>query len=289
MTSATTIPFAFFGTPYIARDTLAALITAGYVPSVVVTSPDARRGRGMELTPCVTKELALAAGIPVLTPENLDDAFLAELQAYGCAYAVVVAYGKILPATALEAFPQGVLNVHYSLLPKYRGASPVETALLSGETETGVTVQRMVLKMDAGDILAQRAVPIDPDETIRELRPRLVAVGAELLLEVLPFFLEGAAVAVPQDESQATYARKIDKKDGCLSLKDDSKTNWQKYRAFAESPGTYFYAEKGDQRIRVRIEKASYIESIFTIERIVPESKASQDFAMLVRNGWCAA
>ncbi|MEA2701473.1 MAG: methionyl-tRNA formyltransferase [Candidatus Parcubacteria bacterium] len=284
--SVSPVPFAFFGTPYVARDTLAILVEAGYVPSVIVTSPDAPRGRGLELGPSETRTFGEAHGIPTLAPSKLDAAFIEELRAYGAQYAVVVAYGKLLPQSLIDVFPLGILNIHYSLLPKYRGASPVEGALLAGETETGVTIQRLALKMDAGDMLAQRSVAIDAAETTGELRARLIRIGAELLVETLPLFISGTVQTIPQNESQATFAGKIAKEEGFLSLKDDPDTNWRKYRAYHESPGTFFYAHRGDKRIRIKILKASRKGDMFVIERIVPESKSEQDYAMLARNGW---
>ena len=159
--------FAYFGTPYVARDTLALLVDRGFTPGVVVTSPDALRGRGMQLTPCETKAWALAHGLPVATPEKIDASFIEQVRGYD--YAIVVAYGKILPQALIDAFPKGVLNIHYSLLPKYRGASPVEAALLHGDTVTGVSRQQMVRKLDAGDVLAQREVAIEPAEISPQL------------------------------------------------------------------------------------------------------------------------
>jgi methionyl-tRNA formyltransferase len=279
-------PFAYFGTPYVARDTLAALLEAGLRPTVVITSPDAPKGRGMRLTPCETKQLAEEHGIPVLTPEKLGDSFISDIAQYACSYALVVAYGKILPQTVIDAFPKGVLNVHYSLLPKYRGASPVEAALLADDSETGVSIQRMVRKMDAGDVLAARTLPISPDETIRELRPRLIHAGAELLIEILPAFAAGTLSASPQDESLVTFAVKIEKSEGELKLSGDAKKNWLKYRAYLESPGTYFFAHKGEARIRVKVTRASYTSNAFNVERIVPEGKSEQDFSWLSQNGW---
>ncbi len=147
--------FIFFGTPPVAAETLRALLAEGFVPALVVTNPDAPKGRGLALTPSPVKLLASAHDIPVFTPETLDEAAQKEITSRAASYAVVVAYGKIFPESLIHAFPKGVLNVHYSLLPKYRGATPMETALLQGETETGVTVQQMVKELDAGDILAQ--------------------------------------------------------------------------------------------------------------------------------------
>ncbi len=266
---APTRAFAFFGTPRVARDTLAALIERGFVPSVVVTSPDAPKGRGLVLTPSETKTLALEFGIPVMTPEKLDAETITALSGLGCEYAVCVAYGKIFPGTLINAFPRGVLNVHYSLLPKYRGATPLEAALLAGENETGVTLQKMTEELDAGDILAQEATLIGRDETARELRPRLIQMGAELLAETLPKYLEGSVTPVPQDASQATRTHKIKKEDGLIDRDAPAEENWNKYRAYADSIGTYFF----DSGKRIKITKASLQNGTFIVERVIPEGK----------------
>lgn len=281
--------FAYFGTPYVARDTLAALVEAGYAPAVVITSPDAPRGRGMALAPCETKMWAEAHGLPVLTPAALDDTFLAELSSYGCEYGIAVAYGKIIPRAVIDAFPKGILNVHYSLLPQYRGASPVEAALWHGDTVTGVTVQQMALALDAGDILAQEEVAIAPDDTTLTLRPRLIAAGADLLIRTLPDFLAGTAARTPQDATRATRAPKIRKEEGQLDLAADGLVNWNTYRALRESPGTYFFAEKEGTRIRVKVTDAAFEGGTFAIKKVVPEGKSEQPFAWLAANGWTPA
>ncbi|HYD93627.1 MAG TPA: methionyl-tRNA formyltransferase [Candidatus Paceibacterota bacterium] len=274
-------PFLFFGTPYVARDTLAALVAAGYVPKAVVTAPDAPRGRGQIVTPCETKTWALEHDLPVLTPTTLDAAAIEELRALGAEYAIVVAYGKIMPQTLIDSFPLGVLNVHYSLLPKYRGASPVEAALLHNESVTGVSIQQMVFKLDAGDVLATKEVAIDPLETTRELRPRLIEAGAQLLIDTLPAFEAGTVTRTPQDENQATHTKKIRKEDGLLSLSGDAQENWNKYRAYAESPGTYFFMQRGDTQIRVKIKTANYKDGRFIPLRVVPEGKKETDYRSL--------
>lgn len=279
-------PFIFFGTPVVARDTLDLLVAAGYVPSVVVTSPDAPKGRGLTLTPSETRVWAEEHHIPVLTPEKLDAAFLETLAEYGCAYAVVVAYGKILPQALIDLFPLSVLNVHYSLLPKYRGASPVETALLQGETETGVSVQRMVFKLDAGEVLGSETVAIEPTETTRELRARLVSIGAQVLIDLLPSFEEGTLAGVPQDESLVTFSGKLRKEDGRLSLSADARTNWNTYRAFAESPGTHFFMSKNDKQLRVKLLSAVFENNLFVPVRVVPEGKKEMAYQDLLNSGW---
>lgn len=275
--------FAYFGTPYVARDTLAILVERGFRPAVVVTSPDAPRGRGMQLAPSETRAWAEAAGFPVLAPDRITPELIEELKGYGCEYAIVVAYGKILPQALIDAFPKGVLNIHYSLLPKYRGASPVEGALLAGDTVTGVSIQQMAFKLDAGDVLAQQEVAIEPSETTRELRPRLVRIGAELLADILPAFERGDLHGAPQDHSLATFARKIEKAEGELDLVGDPIQNWNRYRAYAESPGTYFFAEKNGRRMRVKIVTANLINGAFVPERVIPEGKSETDYAQFMK------
>ncbi len=259
--------YIFFGTPDVASETLERLTAAGLRPAAVVTNPDAPKGRGHVMTPSSTKVLAESLGIPVLTPEKLDDEFQKEVGAYGADLAVVVAYGKILPESLIDSFPKGVLNIHYSLLPRWRGASPVESALLHGDAKTGVSIQKMVKRLDAGDVVAAREMEILPDDTTATLRPRLIELGAELLLETLPKYIEGGIVPIPQDESLVTHAPKFSKAEGELDLSADSLSNWRKYQAFAVSPGTYFFKDGK----RYKITKASYQDGRFLIERVVPE------------------
>ncbi|MEJ0053312.1 MAG: methionyl-tRNA formyltransferase [bacterium] len=265
--------FAYFGTPYVARDTLAFLCEQGFVPAVVITGPDAPRGRGLVLTPPETKTWALERGIPVLTPPKIDPAAIEAIENYGCEYGIVVAYGKILPQALIDIFPKGLINVHYSLLPKYRGASPVESALLAGEAVTGVALQKLALELDAGDILAMEEVAVASDETTKELRPRLIKAGARLLAGTLPRYLAGELIGTPQDHTLATRARKIPKTEGELDLGAPMETNWRKYRAFAESPGTYFFTKKDGMRMRIKITKASFKDGAFAVERVIPEGK----------------
>lgn len=266
--------FVYFGTPSVARETLAGLLANNFRPSLVVTSPDAPKGRGLALTPSPVKTLAKAEGLTVITPEKLDASALAAIARAEGEYAVVVAYGKILPETLIASFPLGVLNVHYSLLPKYRGATPMEGALLAGDSVTGVTIQKMVYELDAGDILAQETTPIAPDETGRELRPRLIRLGADLLVRMLPAFERGELSPTPQDHSKATRSGKFKKEDGLLSLEESANENWNKYRAYADTIGTHFF-ENGK---RIKIARASYARGVFVIERVIPEGKREMSY-----------
>jgi methionyl-tRNA formyltransferase len=266
--------FIYFGTPSVASDTLEILIGRGFTPAVVVTSPDAPRGRGLSLTPSETKTCALTHDIPVITPEKLNADSLASIVAYECDYAIVVAYGKIFPKALIDAFTKGVLNVHYSLLPKYRGATPLEAALLAGERETGVTVQKMAEELDAGDIVAQKSVEITSAETARELRPRLISLGANLLADTLPAFLSGGITPVSQDAARATRTRKLKKEDGLLYLDSPAEENWNKYRAYADTIGTYFF-ENGK---RMKITSAEFAKGEFRVLRVIPEGKREISF-----------
>lgn len=269
---------AFFGTPYVARDTFEMLRERGYTPALVVTSPDAKKGRGLELQPSETKAWADAHSFPVLMPEKIDDNAIEKIRSYGCDAAIVVAYGKLFPQKLIDAFPFGVLNIHYSLLPKYRGAAPVESALLHGEESTGVSIQRMTLALDAGDLIAVEKTPILPGETTRELRPRLIAMGANLLADSLPAFLSGASSPTPQNDADATFTKKIEKAEGLLDLGGNAEKNWNTYRAFAESPGTYFYATKNGKNVRVKITAAAYENGAFRPLRVTPEGKREMDY-----------
>lgn len=272
--------FIFFGTPYVARDTLLKLIEHGWKPEVVVTNPDAPRGRKQVVTASETKTAAEANRIPVLTPELLDDEFVESLKKYTCDFAIVVAYGKILPEALINAFSKGVLNVHYSLLPKYRGASPVEAALLNDDKEIGVTVQKMVRKLDAGDIVAVKSEIIKPDDTNITLRARLIDLGAELLAETLPKYLAGEIAPEKQDEAQATYAPKIQKSEGEIKLNGNDKENWNKYRAYAAWPGVFF--TKDGKRIKIteaKLDEGGHFKTL----RVIPEGRKDIDYDLWLK------
>src|SRR3989338_901406 len=228
--------FVFFGTPDVAAETLEILKGAGFMPSLIVTSPDTRSGRGMQMQASPVAKFAEENKITCY--KNLENIPEADLF-------VVVAYGKILSEKIINTPKNGSINIHYSLLPKYRGASPVESAILAGETETGVTIQKIVYELDAGYILAQEKVEIGEDETAPELRKRLIKIGGELLVKIFktpsssPF-----AGGEKQDESQATFCKKIKKEDGLIDLSDDPIKNYNKFRAYATWPRTYFFSAK---------------------------------------------
>jgi methionyl-tRNA formyltransferase len=204
----------FYGTPAFALPTLDALLRHHEVVGVI-TQPDRPAHRGQRLTPPPVKERALAAGLPVLQPSRLrDPGWPEQLRAFGADVAVVVAFGQILPKPVLDAPARGSINVHASLLPRYRGAAPIQWAIMRGETVTGITTFQMDVGMDTGPVLLSASTPIGPDETAGELADRLSMLGAEVLIDTLARL--GTLRPTPQDHSQATLAPRLTKSDGVL-------------------------------------------------------------------------
>ena len=203
---------AFFGTPDFAVPTLQKLLESRHEVVAVVSQPDRPRGRGQKLQPTPTKAVAEAHGVRVLQPQRIrDEAFLQEIAALDLDLGVVAAYGKILPDGLLALPRLGMINVHASLLPAYRGAAPVHRAVIDGRTETGVTIMRVVRELDAGPMLATVTHPIGPDDTSVEVERALAALGGPLLVSVADRLAEGSVDEIPQDDSQATLAPKIAK------------------------------------------------------------------------------
>jgi methionyl-tRNA formyltransferase len=205
----------YFGTPAFAVPSLATLIQSRHQVVALVSQPDRPRGRGHHLAATPTKELALPSGIPVLQPTKLrEDAFLAQIAAFHPDLGVVAAYGRILPDALLRIPRLGMINVHASLLPKYRGAAPVHRAVIAGDEVTGVTIMRVVTELDAGPMLAMVSRPIAPDATSVEVERSLAEAGAGLLLDVVDRLACGPVDEVAQDHSRATYAPKLLKSEG---------------------------------------------------------------------------
>ena len=202
----------FMGTPDIAATCLKKIIADGFQVVGVYTQPDRPKGRGMKMVFPPVKEVAIANDIPVFQPENFrDDETVEQLKALQPDVVAVVAYGRILPQRVLDLVPNGFINIHASVLPQYRGSAPYQWAVLDGLTETGVSAQFMVHKMDAGDVVGVSRTPIGPDETAGELLDRLAVLGADLLSETLTKYEKKALIPVPQDERRVTMAPMLDK------------------------------------------------------------------------------
>ncbi|MDE3078032.1 MAG: methionyl-tRNA formyltransferase, partial [Chloroflexota bacterium] len=230
----------FAGTPEFAVPSLALSLERGYKPSLVLTQPDRPAGRGQALQPPPVKRVALESGLPVAQPERLAD-MRSQLEALSPDVMVVVAYAHKIPSWLLELPPWGCLNVHPSLLPRYRGASPVAAALLNGDHEAGVSIMRLDDGWDTGPVLGRRAVPVRPDDTAGTLTDRLAMVGAELLTQVLAQLQTGTAAAFPQDESQATYAPKLTREQGRLQWSKPAQELAREVRAYSPWPGSYTF------------------------------------------------
>lgn len=238
----------FMGTPAFAARALQALVDAGHDICAVYSQPPRPAHRGKKLTPSPVQALAQTLDLPVFTPLRLRDAERqAEFAAHRADVAVVAAYGLILPQPVLDAPRYGCLNIHASLLPRWRGAAPIQRAIEAGDTETGICIMQMEAGLDTGPVLLRRPCPIAPDETAATLHDRLAALGAEAIVDALAHLR--TLTPQPQDESRATYAAKIDKAEAKLDWSQPAPLLERRVRAFCPAPGAYFLL--GDERIRV--------------------------------------
>lgn len=229
----------FMGSPDFAVPALTAL--AAHYPIVgVVTQPDRPSGRGMILTPPPVKVAALEAGIPVIQPEKLKQPeALQQLQAWNPDLIVVAAFGQILRPNVLDLPKYGCLNIHASLLPRHRGAAPIQAAILAGDAETGITIMKMDVGLDTGPMLRQRAIPVGAEDTGGSLFEKLSKLGGELLLETIPAYISGKLVPQPQPTEGATYFGMIKKEDGLLDFTRSAVELERRIRAFSPWPGTF--------------------------------------------------
>lgn len=232
----------FLGTPEFAVPTLEGLVETGHEVAAVLTQPDRPKGRGRELAAPPVKQATLRLGLPIHQPERIRAPEpLALLRGLCPDVMVVVGYGQIIPQAIIDIPPHGIVNVHASLLPKYRGAAPVQWAIANGETETGVTTMRIDAGLDTGAILLQRDTGIGTDETAAELSARLARIGARLLVETLAGLERGTIVPCPQDASQATLAPVLKKEDGHIDWTRPAHEILNRIRGFTPWPGCYTY------------------------------------------------
>ncbi|MFP4011703.1 MAG: methionyl-tRNA formyltransferase [Spirochaetaceae bacterium] len=232
----------YAGTPDIAVPALRD-VSAEFPVVGVLTAPDARRGRGRKLRPPPVKEAAVELGVPVLQPLRLDEEARALVRELFPDMLVSFAYGKIFGPKFMDIFPEGGLNVHPSLLPKYRGPAPIPAVILSGETETGITVQYLAEKMDAGAVVVQERMPLDGDETAESLSNRVAQAAGGVLLRALREITAGTAAPVPQVEEEATYCTFIRKEDGQIDWRSTSVQIERMVRAYTPWPGAHTYWE----------------------------------------------
>jgi methionyl-tRNA formyltransferase len=246
----------FMGTPDFAVATLRALHQAGHTIALVVTQPDRPKGRGREIQPSPVKICAGELGLAVAQPDNVNTPdFARRLRDLAPDAVVVVAFGQILKPELLVAPRHGCLNLHASLLPKYRGAAPIHWAVIRGETETGVTAMKMDVGMDTGDILLTRKIPIRPQDTTQTLHDALARIGAELMVETLARLASGNLTPTPQDNTRATYAPKLKKEDGLVSWDKSADEINNQVRGLSPWPGAYAFLN--GRRLGIRAVEAT--------------------------------
>ena len=235
------ITLVFCGTPRFAVPTLERLVDAGFAICLVVTQPDKPRGRGLELLPSPVKERALQLGLVVTQPEKIknNEQLRSQLAVLTPDAIVVVGYGRIIPQWMIDLPPLGNINLHASLLPKYRGAAPIQWAIACGEPVTGVTTMRIDVGLDTGDILLQREIPVAPDDTAVTIAPRMATVGADLMVETLQKLRAGSITPRPQDESQASLAPLLKKEDGHINFTRPAIEICNRLRGFQPWPGGF--------------------------------------------------
>ena len=231
----------FCGTPRFAVPALEKLVAAGFPVRLVVTQPDKPRGRGLELAPSPVKQSAVAFGLPLAQPGKIrsNDEFRAQLSALSPDAIIVVGYGRILPQWMIDLPPLGNINLHASLLPRYRGAAPIQWAIASGEALTGVTTMRIDAGLDTGDILQQREMAIAPGDSAETLAPRLAAMGADLLVETLRGLQAGTVHRRPQDSAQSSLAPILKKEDGRIDFRRPAQEICNRLRGFQPWPGAF--------------------------------------------------
>ncbi len=284
----TTFPYriAFFGTSAFSVGVLEALFEKGIVPALIVTAPDKPQGRHLVVQPNEVKTWALEKHIPLFETAKLDDAAfetLAEIAEPAWDVFIVASYGKIIPRRFIEMPKRQTLNVHPSLLPKLRGAAPIQSAILEDIKDTGVSIMAIDEEMDHGPIVAQETVHIAEWPPYAELEKKLASVGGSLLASILPDWINGSLKPVEQDHTSATYTKKIEKADGLVDPASDPYTTFRKIQAYSEWPGTYFYTKRKEKNVRVIIKKAAWKDGNLEIERVIPEGKKEMSYADFLR------
>lgn len=276
----------FLGTSDISVIVLEELKKANLTPILIITMPDKPKGRKLVLTPPPVKVWAEINKVDFIQPEKLSGDFLNILTKKNFDLFVVASYGKILKQELLDIPKYGTLNVHPSLLPKLRGASPIISAILKDEKKTGVTIILLDAGMDSGPILAQKEItPKNWPSKASELEEMLAKKGGELLCEIIPKWINGEIKPKEQEHSEATFTKKILKEDGFIDLNDNAYKNLLKIRAFEKWPGTYFFANRHSKQIRVKITDADIKNNELVIKKVIPEGKREMPYKDFLLGG----
>lgn len=278
---------AFWGTSRISVIVLEEMAREEVFPTLIITAPPRQKGRGLEMAPSEVKVWADAHNIHTLEPEKLDSEFISQLSQVNCQLFVIASYGKIVPRTVLDLPKHGTLNVHPSLLPKLRGASPIQSAILEDAPvgdphEAGVTIMLIDEEVDHGSIVASEKilVPNWPPKG-SELEEMLGTLGGKLLAKTIPLWLAGAIIPTEQAHDQATYTKKMTSGSGQIYLDDDPVRMYRKIRAFDSWPRAYFTTTRNDREVRVVATEAHIADGALILDRVIPEGKkemAYEDF-----------
>lgn len=276
------IRIAFFGTDEFSLGVCEIVIQKGFTPELIITSPSDKTVRGKTVEP-VMRTFAEQNNIPHIQPETLTHT-PTELTSAQWDLFIVASYGKIIPRNILDIPTHGTLNVHPSLLPQYRGASPIESAILDRAKETGVTIMVVDEKMDHGPIIAQESIPLDSDIYYPDLAVELARRGGLLLAAHIPQWIQGSLISHEQDDTQASYTKKINAIDGRIDPNGDAEENYAKVRAFLPWPKAYYFHKKNDGEIRVAITRAHINEhGLFTIDMVIPAGKKEMPYTDFLR------
>jgi len=297
MNSGSKIKFAFFGSSRLSVIVLDELEKTGLIPACIVTTPDKPKGRKLEITPNVVKEWATNKKIRIYDPAKLDETFIEMLEKESCDLFIVASYGKIIPKSIIDLPRHKTLNIHPSLLPEYRGPSPLPSAMLDNAKRTGVTIMRLDEEMDHGPIVAQEETIVAEWPVYEDFEEMMARKGAQLLARTLPDWVAGKIKEIEQDHSQATYTKKITKEDGLIDSADIASnapqekayTAFRKIQAFHEWPQAYFFIERDGKKIRVKVTQASFKKDPankngkLIIEKVIPEGKKEMPYEDFVR------
>jgi len=283
MNHESSIKFAFFGSSRMSVVVLEELKTAGLTPIFVVTTPDKPQGRKLVLTPNVVKTWAISNRVHVFDFGKFDkvaiDSLSKETTGGSVSVFIVASYGKILPSSVINIPPRKTLNIHPSLLPKYRGPSPLQQAILDDTKRTGVTIMRIDEQMDHGPIVAQKEIIMNEWPVYEDFEEMMAKEGAHLLASILPEWIAGKLPEMEQDHSKATTTRKFIKEDGLIDFTGDQYKNFRKIQAFHEWPQSYFFIDHASRKIRIKITSASFTNGKLEIIKVIPEGSSEISFS----------
>lgn len=268
----------FFGSSEFSVHALNEMEKAGIVPDLIITTPDKPQGRSLTLSPTPVKIWANERKIKCFDPAKLDDSAMEYLKGENCDVFIVASYGKIIPEKIFDLPSRKTINIHPSLLPKYRGASPLQSAMLDDSKDTGVTIISIDKEMDHGPIIAREKVHIEEWQKYEKFEKYMAEIGGKLIAKILPEWMESLIKPIDQEHSQATYTEKIDKGDGEINLNEDEYANFRKIQAYHSWPVAYFFHKKDNRDIRVKITEASFENGKLAIKKVIPEGKKEMSY-----------